>query len=285
MQVEKQAMPTLSDDLLSELTEHARRVRIKIIKMLAKAGSGHPGGSLGMTDVFTSLYWGGFVKHDPKNPQWIERDRVVLSNGHICPVLYAVLSEQGYFPDEWLEDLRQPGAHLQGHPAMDKTPGVELSTGSLGHGVCGALGMALAERQSGRDTHVWALCGDGEIEEGLPWEAFMAASHYKADNLTVIIDRNDAQIDGTTEDVMSLEPLPDKFKAFGFHTIVIDGHDYAAIFDAFNEALATKGKPTCILAKTIMGKGVSYMEKDGYKWHGKTPNEELAKKALEELGA
>jgi transketolase len=263
MQVETQTMPELTPELKTKLDAVAKRIRIKIIKMLAKAGSGHPGGSLGMTDIFTSLYFGGFVRHDPKNPQWADRDRVVLSNGHICPVLYAILSERGYFPDAWLEDLRQAGAHLQGHPAMQKTPGVELSTGSLGHGVCGALGMALAERQSKRDSHVWALCGDGEIEEGLPWEAFMAASHYKADNFTVIIDRNDAQIDGTTESVMSLEPLPDKFRAFGFHTIVIDGHDYKQIFKAFNEALATMGKPTCIIAKTIMGKGVSYMEKEG----------------------
>jgi len=285
MQVEKLAMPELTAELHTELAATARRIRIKIIRMLARAGSGHPGGSLGMTDIFTSLYFGGFVKHDPKNPQWVDRDRVVLSNGHICPVLYAVLSERGYFPDEWLDDLRKTGAHLQGHPAMQKTPGVELSTGSLGHGVCGALGMALAERQSRRDSHVWALCGDGEIEEGLPWEAFMAASHHKVDNFTVIIDRNDAQIDGTTESVMSLEPLPDKFKAFGFHTIVIDGHDYAQIFKAFNEALATKGKPTCIIAKTIMGKGVSYMEKEGYKWHGNAPNQEQAEKALRELGA
>ncbi|MCB9892956.1 MAG: transketolase [Planctomycetes bacterium] len=269
----------------AELKETARKLRIEVIKMLARAGSGHPGGSLGMADVFTCLYWGGFVKHDPKNPGWVERDRVVLSNGHICPILYAVLAERGYFPHEWLDDLRQLGAHLQGHPAMQKTPGVELSTGSLGHGVCGGLGMALAERQSKRDTHVWALLGDGEIEEGLPWEAFMAASHYKADNFTVIIDRNDAQIDGTTEDVMSLEPLDKKMEAFGFHTLVIDGHDYAQIIGAMSEAKATKGKPTAIIAKTIMGKGVSYMEKDGYKWHGNTPNKELAEKALKELGA
>ncbi|MCA8916282.1 MAG: transketolase [Planctomycetes bacterium] len=269
----------------AELKETARKLRVEVIKMLARAGSGHPGGSLGMADIFTCLYWGGFVKHDPKNPGWVERDRVVLSNGHICPILYAVLAERGYFPHEWLNDLRQLGAHLQGHPAMQKTPGVELSTGSLGHGVCGALGMALAERQSKRDTHVWALLGDGEIEEGLPWEAFMAASHYKADNFTVIIDRNDAQIDGTTEDVMSLEPLDKKMEAFGFNTLVIDGHNYAEILGAMHEAKGTKGKPTAIIAKTIMGKGVSYMEKDGYKWHGNTPNKELAEKALKELGA
>ena len=284
MQVQEQTMK-ITAEFEAELKDTARRLRIEVIKMLAKAGSGHTGGSLGMADIFTCLYWGGFVKHDPKNPQWEDRDRVVLSNGHICPILYAVLAERGYFPHEWLGDLRQPGAHLQGHPAMDKTPGVELSTGSLGHGVCGALGMALAERQSGKPTHVWALVGDGELEEGLPWEAFMAASHYKASNFTVIIDRNDAQIDGTTEDVMSLEPLDMKMEAFGFHTLIIDGHNYAEILGAMQEAKNTNGKPTCIIAKTVMGKGVSYMENDGYKWHGKTPNEELAKQALNELGA
>jgi transketolase len=276
-------MNAINADTKTELKQVATRLRIKVIKMLARAGSGHPGGSLGMTDIFTCLYWGGFVRHDPKDPQWVDRDRVVLSNGHICPILYAVLSERGYFPDEWLETLREIDSKLQGHPAMQKTPGVELSTGSLGHGVCGALGMALAERLSGRDTRVWALLGDGEIQEGLPWEAFMAASHHKADNLTVIIDRNDAQIDGKTEDVMSLEPLPEKMKAFGFETIVIDGHDYDQIFEALNKARSTKGKPTAIVANTIMGKGVSYMEAEGYKWHGKTPNAELAEKALQEL--
>lgn len=284
MQVEEATMK-ITAEFEAELKETARKLRIEVIRMLAKAGSGHPGGSLGMADIFTCLYWGGFVRHDPKNPAWPERDRVVLSNGHICPILYAVLAERGYFPHEWLSELRQLGAHLQGHPAMQKTPGVELSTGSLGHGVCGALGMALAERQSKRDTHVWALLGDGEIEEGLPWEAFMAASHYKADNFTVIIDRNDAQIDGTTEDVMSLEPLDKKLEAFGFHTLVIDGHNYAEILSALHEAKNHKGQPTCIIAKTIMGKGVSYMEKEGYKWHGSTPNKELAETALNELGA
>lgn len=284
MQVEEQTMK-ITAEFETELKDTARKLRIEVIRMLAKAGSGHPGGSLGMADIFTCLYWGGFVKHDPKNPHWADRDRVVLSNGHICPILYATLAARGYFPAEWLGDLRQPGAPLQGHPAMHKTPGVELSTGSLGHGVCGALGMALAERQSGKGTHVWALLGDGEIEEGLPWEAFMAASHHKVDNLTVIIDRNDAQIDGTTEDVMSLEPLDKKMEAFGFHTLVIDGHNYAEILGAMHEAKATSGKPTCIIARTIMGKGVSYMEKDGYKWHGKTPNNEQTEQALTELGA
>lgn len=277
--------PTLSTDLHKSLSETARRLRVSVVKMLARAGSGHPGGSLGMTDVFTALYFGGFVKHDPRNPLWPDRDRVVLSNGHICPILYAVLAERGYFPPQWLDDLRKIDSHLQGHPAMNKTPGVELSTGSLGHGVCGALGMALALRADGKASRVYALLGDGEIQEGLPWEAFMAAAHYKADNFCIIIDRNDAQIDGRTVDVMNVDPLDAKLAAFGFHVLTINGHDFGQIFDALNTAAGIKGKPTAIIANTVMGKGVSFMEKDGYKWHGKTPNAEQAAVALKDLGA
>lgn len=277
--------PTLTPQLKDQLTETARKLRIEVIRMLARAGSGHPGGSLGMADIFTALYFGGFVNHDPHKPQWNERDRVVLSNGHICPILYAALAHSGYFPSEWLADLRKIDSHLQGHPAMHKTPGVELSTGSLGHGVCGALGMALSLRVGGRSQRVFALLGDGELQEGLPWEAFMAAAHYKADNLCIIVDRNDAQIDGRTVDVMNIDPLDHKLRAFGFHVISISGHSFEQIFAALNEAAATKGRPTAIIANTVMGKGVSYMEKDGYKWHGKTPNAEQAAVALKELGA
>ncbi|MCC6575213.1 MAG: transketolase [Planctomycetes bacterium] len=275
----------LTDALQTDLKETARKLRVEVIKMLAKAGSGHPGGSLGMADIFASLYFGGWLRHDPKNPLWEGRDRLVLSNGHICPILYASLAARGYFPAEWMASLRQVDAHLQGHPAMHKTPGVELSTGSLGHGVCGAVGMALALRADGGDRRVYCLTGDGELQEGLPWEGFMSAAHYKLDNLTVIVDRNDAQIDGKTTDIMNIEPLGDKFRAWGFHTIAINGHDFSQIFAALNEAERTKGKPTCIVAITQMGKGVSYMEKEGYKWHGKTPNAELAAVALKELGA
>jgi transketolase len=279
------SMPKLTPETEADLRETARRLRIDVIRMLTPAGSGHPGGSLGMADIFACLYFGGFVRHEPANPHWPERDRVVLSNGHICPILYAVLAERGYFPKEWHESLRRTGAHLQGHPAMQKTPGVELSTGSLGHGVAGALGMALGLRIDGSGSHVWALTGDGELQEGLPWECFMAAAHHKADNFTVIVDRNDAQIDGPTHKIMSLEPLADKLSAFGFHTLSIDGHEYGQIFGALNEALATKGKPTAIIATTIMGKGVTFMEKEGYKWHGKAPNKDQAAVALAELGA
>jgi transketolase len=275
--------PELTPELKTELAEVARKLRIDVIKMLTRAGSGHPGGSLGMADVFTALYWGGFVRHDAQNPQWPARDRVVLSNGHICPILYAVLAERGYFPREWLDTLRKVDSHLQGHPAMQKTPGVELSTGSLGHGVCGALGMAMVLRQSS-DSRVYALLGDGELQEGLPWESFMAAAHYKADNFCVIIDRNDAQIDGATRDIMNIEPLDTKLRGFGFHVISIDGHSFEQIFAALNEARLIKGKATAIIANTIMGKGVGFMEKEHYKWHGKAPNKDQEAVALKELG-
>jgi len=278
-------MPTLTADLKTELAETARKLRVHVIKSLTKAGCGHPGGSLGMADIFAALYFGGFVRHDPANPSWPGRDRVVLSNGHICPILYAALAQRGYFPVEWLDSLRQLDAHLQGHPAMHKTPGVEMSTGSLGHGISAATGMALAQRADKGDQHVYCLTGDGELEEGLSWEAFMAAAHYKLDNLTFIIDRNDAQIDGRTTDVMNIDPLDKKLEAFGMHVVAADGHRFESIFDALNKARANKGKPTAIIASTIMGKGVSYMEKEGYKWHGKTPGAEQAAIALKELGA
>jgi len=278
-------MPTLTADLKKQLSETARKLRVDVIKSLAKAASGHPGGSLGMADIFTALYFGGFVRQDPKNPNWPGRDRVVLSNGHICPILYAALAGRGYFPESWLDSLRQVDSHLQGHPAMDKTPGVEVSTGSLGHGIAAAVGMALAVRVDKGDGQVIALMGDGELEEGLCWEAFMAAAHYKLENLTVIVDRNDAQIDGRTVDIMNIDPLDAKLAAFGFNVITIDGHSFEEIFAALNAARDTKGKPTAIIAITTMGKGVSYMEKEGHKWHGKTPGAEQAALALKELGA
>ncbi len=278
-------MPTLTADLKKQLSETARKLRVNVIKSLAKAASGHPGGSLGMADIFTALYFGGFVRQDPKNPNWPGRDRVVLSNGHICPILYAALAGRGYFPESWLDSLRQVDSHLQGHPAMDKTPGVEVSTGSLGHGIAAAVGMALAVRVDNGDGQVIALMGDGELEEGLCWEAFMAAAHYKLENLTVIVDRNDAQIDGRTVDIMNIDPLDAKLAAFGFNVITIDGHSFEEIFAALNAARDTKGKPTAIIAITTMGKGVSYMEKEGHKWHGKTPGAELAALALKELDA
>jgi len=278
-------MTSLTPELEKSLRGVAKSVRIDIVNMLNKAGCGHPGGSLGMADIFVALYQGGLTKHDPKNPRWDERDRVVLSNGHICPVLYAVLAERGYFPKEYLDGLRQVDQNLQGHPNMTKTPGIEASTGSLGHGFAMATGMAMSHKLDGKPNHIVALLGDGECQEGLIWEAAMSANHYKLDNLTAIVDRNDAQIDGTTEDVMSIEPFADKWRAFGWHVIEIDGHNFAEIFAGIEEAKAHKGKPTCIIARTIMGKGVSYMEAEGYKWHGKTPDAEMGAQAIRELEA
>lgn len=278
-------MSDLTSERVNELAAAAKRIRIDICEMLIKAGSGHPGGSLGMTDIFVSLYHGGVVKHDPMNPDWDERDRVVLSNGHICPVLYATLCDRGYFPREWLSGLRQVDQHLQGHPAMQKTPGVEASTGSLGHGFAMAVGMAIALKADNKSNRVYALLGDGECQEGLVWEAAMCAAHYKLDNLIAIVDRNDAQIDGTTEDVMSIEPFTDKWRAFGWYVRKADGHDFASIFDTLDEVQTYAEGPSVIVAETVMGKGVSYMEDEGYKWHGKTPSGELADKALEELRA
>lgn len=278
-------MTSLTPELEKQLKTAAKSVRIDIMKALSKAGCGHPGGSLGMTDIFVSLYHGGLTKHDPKQPKWDERDRVVLSNGHICPVLYAVLADRGYFPKAYLDELRQVDANLQGHPNMNKTPGVEASTGSLGHGFSMATGMALALKSDGKPNKIVALLGDGECQEGLIWEAAMTAKHYKLDNLTAIVDRNDAQIDGTTEDVMSIEPFADKWRAFGWNVIELDGHSFAEIFEGINAAYAHQGQPTCIIARTVMGKGVSYMEAEGYKWHGKTPDADLTAQAMSELEA
>lgn len=275
----------LTADQKQQLTDKARQIRVSIIQMLAGKGSGHPGGSLGMADMFTALYFGGMARIDGKRPDWPERDRIVLSNGHICPVLYACLAEAGYFPKDWLPTLREVDSHLQGHPAMHKTPGVEASTGSLGHGFSMSVGMAIALQHDKADNRVFALLGDGECQEGLVWEAAMCAAHYKLNNLTAIVDRNDAQIDGTTEDVMSLEPFADKWKAFGWNTLVIDGHDFDQIADAISQAKAWTAGPTVILATTTMSKGVSFMEAEGYKWHGKAPSKEQGERALQELGA
>ncbi len=270
-------------ELETKLHTAAQGVRKDIIEMLTEAGSGHPGGSLGMADVFVALYYGGFLRHRPDDPAWAERDRLVLSNGHICPVLYACLADQGYFPKSWLSRLRKTGAELQGHPSMTKTPGIEASTGSLGHGFSMAVGMAIACRLDKKDNRIFSLLGDGECQEGLIWEAAMSAVHYKLDNLIAIVDRNDAQIDGTTEDVMSLEPFADKWRAFGWKVIECDGHSFQSLFEALNQALEHQGKPVVLIAKTLMGKGVQFMEADGYKWHGKAPSKEQADQALKEL--
>lgn len=266
--------------------EIASRVRTDIVKAVHKAGSGHPGGSLSAADIVTALYFKE-MHIDPQHPQMEGRDKFILSKGHAGPVQYAALAERGYFPVADMMSLRKLGSHFQGHPNRDKVAGIEMSTGSLGQGFSVAVGMAMADKldeaagkASGR---VYALLGDGELQEGLIWEAAMAAAHYKLDNLCAIVDWNGLQIDGKNEDVMTVAPIDEKFQAFGFHTISIDGHDFGQIFAAFDAARACKGKPTVIIAKTHKGRGVSFME-DQAGWHGKAPNEEEAKQAVAELG-
>ncbi|WP_352404880.1 transketolase [Sporanaerobacter acetigenes] len=265
-----------------ELKSIAKSLRINIIKMLEKSQSGHPGGSLSACEILTALYFKE-MNIDPKNPHWEDRDRFVLSKGHGAPVLYAALAERGYFPKEELNSLRKINSMLQGHPDMKGTPGVDMTTGSLGQGLSAAGGMALAGKIDKKDYRVYALVGDGEVQEGIIWEAAMSAAHYKLDNLTVFMDHNGLQIDGKNEDVMNIEPIDEKFKAFGWHVIKIDGHNFEEIFAALEEAKNTKGKPTMIIASTVKGKGVSFMENQAG-WHGKAPSSEQAQQALEELG-
>ena len=271
---------TNSAEQIKELEEKARQIRRLIIKMLSLAGSGHPGGSLSSTDIVTCLYF-SVMRHNPKNPQWPQRDRFHLSKGHCCPLWYAALAESGYFPEEELWTLRNLGSNLQGHPDW-RTPGVDVASGSLGQGLSVAIGMALAARLDQATFRIYCLLGDGEIQEGQVWEAAMAAAHFRCDNLCAILDYNGYQIDGKVKDIMNLEPLTEKWQAFGWHTINIDGHNIAEILDAFEQAKAIKGKPAIIIAKTIKGKGVSFME-NVVDFHGRAPTEEEAKKALEEL--
>jgi len=261
----------------------ACKVRMGVIEATHGAKSGHPGGSLSAADLFTYLYFKQ-LRIDPKNPRWDDRDRFVLSKGHTAPGLYSALALRGFFPVADLPTLRHIGSYLQGHPNMNMTPGVDMSTGSLGQGISTAAGMALAARVRGKDYHTYALLGDGEIQEGQVWEAFMFSAHYKLDNLTVFIDNNNLQIDGQVCDVMSPYPIDEKMAAFGFHVININGHDLDAIAAAIDEALATKGKPTAIIMKTVKGKGVSFMENKAG-WHGKAPNDEEYEIAMQELRA
>jgi transketolase len=268
---------------IPELKEKAKILRCHIIEMLAEAGSGHPGGSLSAVEIITALYFHS-MRHRPENPSWPDRDRFVLSKGHAAPLLYAALAETGYFPVSQLITLRKLESHLQGHPDMRTTPGVEASTGSLGQGLSIGSGMALAARLDGRDYRVYVLIGDGESDEGQIWEAAMSAAHYKLDNLITFLDYNGFQIDGPNVEVMNLEPIALKWRAFGWHVIEINGHDFAQIISAIEEAKATKDRPTLIIASTIKGKGVSFMEEDPVKWHGIAPSKEQAGKALIELG-
>lgn len=264
-----------------ELQKKAVDVRKGIVTAVHAAKSGHPGGSLSAADIFTYLY---FVEMnvDPKNPKAEDRDRFVLSKGHVAPGLYSALANRGFFPVEDLETLRHVGSYLQGHPDMKHIPGVDMSSGSLGQGFSAAVGMALAAKMQGKDYRTYCLCGDGEIQEGQIWEAAMFAGHRKLDNLVVIVDNNNLQIDGKISDVCSPYPIDEKFKAFNFHVINVDGNDFGALAAAFDEAKQTKGMPTAIVAKTIKGKGVSFME-DNAGWHGKAPNDEEFAIAMEEL--
>jgi len=272
----------ITEQAVAITTEKARQIRRHIIKMLGQAGSGHTGGSLSASDIVACLYFWE-MNIDSASPHWPERDRFVLSKGHAAPVLYAVLAEKGFFPADDLNSLRTLGSPLQGHPDMCKVPGVEASTGSLGQGISWAVGMALAGKMDKKPYRVYALLGDGEIEEGMVWEAAMAASHYKLDNLMAFVDHNGLQIDGRVQEVMSPLPIPDKFRAFGWEVLEIDGHDHKQIMEALNTARTVSGRPTAVIAHTVKGKGCSFME-DRVEWHGVAPKPDEVEKALAELG-
>ncbi len=259
----------------------AKKLRRHIITILGKAGSGHPGGSLSAVEIVSTLYF-KLLRHKPSDPHWVDRDRFILSKGHAAPVLYAVLAECGYFPVEELATLRQIDSRLQGHADMRATPGVEMSSGSLGQGLSFGIGMALAGRLDARDYRVYVLLGDGECDEGQVWEAAMAAAHFRLDNLMAIVDHNELQLDGWNRDVMNLEPLDKKWEAFGWNVIEVDGHDFTQLIDAFERAKLVKGQPTVIIAHTVKGKGVSFMENNP-DFHGKAPNANEVKIALKEL--
>lgn len=271
----------MNDIQKSELKAIALKIRNDIIEQVHSAKSGHPGGSLSIADIITYLYFKE-MNIDPKNPKAPDRDRFVLSKGHTCPALYAALAEKGYFSTELLKTFRKLDSILQGHPDMKHIPGVDMSSGSLGQGISAACGMALAGKLDSKEYRVYSVLGDGEIEEGQVWEAFMFASHYKLSNLCVIIDRNGLQIDGKCSDVMSCEPLEDKMRAFGFNVIVIDAHNFDEIESAFNKAREEKQRPTAIIANSVKGKGVSFME-NVVSWHGTAPNDEQYEIALNEL--
>ena len=264
-----------------DLNVVCKRLRRDIVTMIAKAGSGHPGGSLSAVEIVVALYW-RIMRHKPSDPQWNDRDRFVLSKGHAAPVLYAALAECGYFPCAELNTLRQIDSHLQGHTERVTTPGVEISSGSLGQGLSFAVGAALAGRLDKQSWRVYALLSDGECAEGQIWEAVMAANQYKLDNLTAILDNNGIQLSGFNKDIMNIEPFNKKFEAFGWNVMDIDGHDINQVIDALNKAREFKGKPTMIVAHTVKGKGVSFME-NNVEFHGKAPNAEQLEKALKEL--
>ncbi|MCC3864298.1 transketolase [Terrisporobacter petrolearius] len=264
------------------LNEITNVIRKDIVSMICKSKSGHPGGSLSAVEILTALYFDQ-MNIDPTNPKMEDRDRFVLSKGHAAPALYATLAERGYFEKEELNNLRKLGSMLQGHPDMKKIPGVEMSTGSLGQGFSVACGMAMAAKLDNAPWNVYALLGDGEVQEGIIWEAAMSAAHYKLDNMIAFLDYNGLQIDGEVESVMGINPIEDKFRTFGWNVITIDGHDFDQIFAALDMAKDTVDKPTMIIAKTVKGKGVSFMENQA-SWHGSAPSEEQLEQALSELG-
>ena len=266
---------------VEELEKMAVVIRCDIIDMICTAAAGHPGGSLSAADVVTALYF-RIMRLDPQNPDWPDRDRFILSKGHACPVWYAALAERGYFDRSHLKTLRQMGSILQGHPDMRKTPGIDMTAGSLGHGLSAGLGMALSGKLQQKDYHVFVIIGDGESQEGSIWEASMAAPNFKLDNLTAILDYNHLQNDYSVDDIMPIHPAVDKWQAFGWHVLDIDGHNMAQVVAALEEAKSHKGKPTMIVANTIKGKGVSYME-NVCEWHGRAPCQEEADQALAEL--
>ena len=274
-------MQELTPEKIRDLELKANKIRQLIIEMLLEAGSGHSAGPLGMADIFTAFYF-HILNHDPKNPAWKDRDRLILSNGHICPVLYSTMALAGYFPVEELKTLRKINSRLQGHPHRTSLPGLETTSGPLGEGISQAIGIALAAKLDKKNYHVYCIASDGEQQEGNTWEAVMFAANYKINNLTVIIDRNNIQIDGNTENIMPLEPLKRKYETFNWHAIEVEGNNIKKFISTVNEVRQIKDKPTVIIADTIPGKGVSFME-NNYLWHGKTPNREEANKALAEL--
>jgi transketolase len=266
---------------IPELREMAATIRCDIIEMICTAQAGHPGGSLSATDIVTALYF-RIMNLDPENPYWPDRDRFILSKGHACPVWYAALAERGYFDKAHLGTLRKLNSILQGHPDMIKTPGIDMTAGSLGQGLSVGLGMALSAKLRKRPYHVWIVLGDGEVQEGSVWEAAMAASKWKLDNLTAVLDRNHLQNDARVAQLMPIEPLAEKWRAFGWHVLEIDGHDMSQVVYSLEVAKAVKGRPSIVIAETVKGKGVSYME-DQVEWHGKAPCEEEAACALQEI--
>ena len=271
----------LHEEKLKDLKLKANQIRQLIITTLLEAGSGHSGGPLGMADIFAAFYF-HILQHDPKNPKWPDRDRLVLSNGHICPVQYATMALAGYFPIKELKTLRKINSRLQGHPHRTSLPGLETTSGPLGEGLSQAIGIALARNLDKKSYYVYCLTSDGEHEEGNTWEAVMFAAKNKLNNLIQVIDRNYIQIDGRTEDIMPLDPLRQKYESFNWNAIEIDGNDIKGFIEAIQKAKLVLDKPTIIIAKTVPGKGVSFMEND-YHWHGKPPNKEEAAKALDEL--